>query len=391
MKKSTLFQTPYAIAVVLAAIAISVPAIFANKVSIPSGSLIKLVVGEKATITVGGTQGCKFDVLTNSTNSKVAGVSPSSTQKPSHKVTIEGLAVGNSTVTLVTANGSIPQCQGFEFTYPVTVTPSSTAILAQAKTKIADAAADLKALYKAYLTEYCDILELAADGLADNSLSTAEVISQLIEFTDATIADMAADAEDLMEDLAADLTARGVAAGFTALTFPRTLMMGGCGMWDAFITKALLDFDKAIEGLRKKAKAFAKQVDAADRKKGGQGITVSIPPAILTVGEGLLFIVDANPVPPPAPLKNLKITWAASARLNQNSTGELRTGGIADPTNGAVSVTITGPGGFSQTIPAAVDAKCTWSVSLAGLAPGQYVISASQGALGPVTRTHTVL
>lgn len=378
-------------ALALATLAALVPLAFANKTSVPNGTRFVLEVGEKRKITISGTKSCKFDVMTNSTNANAATVTPSDTQKTKHVVEITAVAPGDTNVTIMTANGSIPQCQGFTFSYSVEVTPPVKAAVDQAKGKLSDAAKDIADLNKQYVTDVNNELKALLQDRADADITTQEAIDDALDLFQDAYSGLVTDTNALLDDVDANIASRLIASGFTADNFPLTLVYGGCGIYDAFISKVFTDYYKTQATIQKAACKYFSDLNKLDIKLGGNGVTAIVPPAICSIGEGLQIAAAVNPAPPPKPKPNLAITWAASGHLTTDATSKLKTGGVADKDGGNVTVKLTGPGGSTSTQNVPVDNKGRWKANFSGLPSGDYVIEATQGTSGPVTKTHKVL
>jgi hypothetical protein len=364
-------------------------AALANKATPPSGTAIKLKVGEKFVIKVGGTQNCKFDVMTNSDNSKVASVSSTSVQKSSHSIEVMGVSPGATNVTLLTANGSIPQCQGFQFSYPVTVEPDIDGFAKQAKKKLADATKNAKNQFASDLKDFCDLLMAILASAKSNDITVEAALDDALELANLAVALIHSDADSAVNEILDGLDVRAVEEfGITFVDeLPLSVLPGGCGDFDKFESATHAAAQKALDMLLKKMKKFAKDLSAVDKAKGGGGVTILVPPPHLLYSGESEVIGFGNPPPPPNPPKNLKKTWHASGRLSDNPTGQMSMGGTADPGAGDVTITITKPGGGTEQTTSPVDNKCRWKAKFTNLPPGTYTAAITQGANGPVNTT----
>lgn len=379
------------IAITLVTIASIGTTALANIAKPPSGTALVLKVGESATIVVGGTMGCKFDTVRMSGDPGVATVEGSSLQKSSHKIIVKAVSVGSTTITILTANGSIPQCQGFMFQYPVTVLPNPALSLTWASTKLANASKAVRNLAKDYENQFkSEVQAIQLDYLAGN-INLFEAMSEAL-LSAADIYDgYVEDVEDILDELAESIAARQIVFGLLYSTYPITFAFGGCGALDKFYDKAEADFDKGTARIHTNLKKVVQTIDKEAKKQGLGGAVILVPRPWLALQHVPRIVVEVVPAPPDKPKKPLRVTWTASGRLSQNATSRLVGGGTADPIRGDVTVEIRGPGGFTSSQTVSLDNKGRWKVTLPAAAPGEYVFTATQTDNGPVTRSHMVL
>lgn len=356
------------------------PEALANKANPASGSAVFLNPGDKQNVKVSGFGGCSFEVMLMTTDSKVVQLSQKKDgAAKGHNVTLEAVGVGTAMVTITTANGTNPGCQGFNFTYPVTVTP------------------DTKDLQKAYKAETKSQLKLAKDAL---NAAIEEVCPAIDDVVDAVKDGEITpdDAIDALQDVGAlaatglaDLARSAVDTSFGALfTSPEALeylgidpsvlryLPGACGDYDKFEDQLEKLIGQAEKRFEKKIKKAIKDVEKIATKQGE---------AILFIFQTILGVpqpqtpvaLPANPpqTPAPAPPKPLEKSWTSSGRLSSSGVSSLRIGGIAD--SGQVSVEITGPDGFSDSDDFDVNEDCGWIADFGGIKPGVYTVKITQG------------
>ncbi len=384
---------PLSLLAVSLALFAAAPPVLANEAKPDSGTQLQIKVGECAFVTIKGFAGCKFDVNANSSQSGIVELSEPATQKPTHKLKIQGMSVGTTMVTFTTRNSTNPGCQGFSFMYPVTVSANPEAFDKQAKGKIKDAAKEIKDAQNDFVEFFCDELNLLLEDAKAGEVSTAEALDEFLTFTQSAIDSMSNGTNDGLNSFADDLDARAESFGITSFDqIAPSLLPGGCGDWDKLESGALKNALKAIDKILKKAKKFGKDLDALDEKNGGDGVTVLLYPANILVGQEAPPIGGfVNPPPPPPLPKPLQRSWRASGRLLDQMNGRAHIGGTADPGAGQVTVTVTGPGGAMTTVMADVDAvTCKWTAKFPDLPKGPYNVSVTQGANGPVTSTMAV-
>jgi len=358
-----------------------------NTVKPPNNTPVTIAMGKTFAITVGGSGGCLFDVNGMSSDNAVVTVPPASLQKSSHLILLTPVAPGTATITLTTANGSSPGCQGSAFTFPVTVTPNLTAAILNAKVKYVLAGKDLKTnlILIHFGTDL--VYDQIGDDLQAGLVTPTDALQSGLEATADAFNAMTVATQEALRATMDEISTRSATFGFDASTMPVKLLPGGCGDWDKFQGLVSLGYLKALADMHKDLKLRVKAFDAFVKNTGHEGAVVMIPSPTVSLSPPQVLV--SPPTPPAAPPKALRVTWSASGRLAEDANSRLVIGGLADPGAGDVTVTVTGPNAFNQVGMASVDVNERWKISLADVPPGSYVISADQGS-GAETRTHQV-
>ncbi|HKE01728.1 MAG TPA: hypothetical protein VKE69_12005, partial [Planctomycetota bacterium] len=173
-KTSAASFLPAALALLL--IATSTRTAAANDTIPANGTPISLIAGGTKVVVVVGFGGCTFEVNGMSSDMAVATVAANSPSATKHNMVITAAGVGTCVITLTTANGSVPGCQGFVFTFPITVTPNLKGALLQAKSKISAAAKDLKADLADIQSDLDDSYDAIGESLELGAITVDEAI-----------------------------------------------------------------------------------------------------------------------------------------------------------------------------------------------------------------------
>jgi hypothetical protein len=373
--------------VTLLFLAVAAPVAEANKSKQKSGSKFKMTPGQKTTVTITGTQGCKFEALhknSGDTDPKVATVQTPSKAGKSQKVIITAVGPGETEVQLETQSVDDPInffCNGFLFEYFITVVPDNKAYLKQVKGKLKTKTADAKAILGLVTKSFCDQTKFLGGEVKAGNMTAEDALAQAFDAMQfvANALDVAID-EEL--DLAfTDIWTRNAEAGFFIMDGDLAgLLPGGCGDWDKFEDGIRKLADKTTKTMTKKYKALVKTIDKSLAKEDDSilqifdilGFEFTVPPIPIPVP-----MPEAQPAPVPKPLKK---NFTSSGRKSSSETTRLHIGGSADPDGGNVTVEITGPGGVMSSTSVPVDATgCDWEANFPTLAPGSYTVKLTQG------------
>ena len=368
-----------------------VPAATANDSKPVSGTLLPLNVGEWTSVTIGGFGGCKFEVEATSDDEKVATVEfKVDTQAKKHKVMVTGEGVGMTMITVSTKNGTVPGCQGFDFTFPVQVTPDKKLFLKDSKKALKDAGKAASSMFndevKLYCTAVDDVLALVKSG----EFTFDELIDVIsLDWSFVTRA-LDAKRNQALDDAFAAVWNTPNAMGFTTLDDDMlSYLPGGCGEWDKFEEGLEKQADKAAKKIRAKLKKAIKQVNKAAKEVEAVVLLLNqlffAPP-----GLSVPLPLPADPAQMPAPPvpKPLRKTAVSSGRLSSAGVTRLDISGIGDEEGGQVTVSITGPDGFNDSEMLDLDDDCGFRASFTGIKPGHYTVTLSQNG---VTTTFTTV
>jgi hypothetical protein len=306
--------------------------------------------------------------------------------RKSHKVVIEAVGAGTANITISTSNGSILNCQGFDFFYEVVVLPDSKAFVKQAKAKLKDATKGLKDGLKFLEAEFGGVVDDAVDAVKDGTVDIDDAADQAFEIGQDYVDFIDTEVEDFLDDVYEDVWGRAGEFGVTELTPDLlTLYDGGCGEWDKFVDGVDKLVDKSLGVFTREFKVLTKASALKAAGVDDDFLFVFAHPQIVVEQDDPVQLPAAAPVDlPPSPLKPLAKTWTSAGRLSSSSVSKLHIGGTADPIGGSVTVFIVGPDSFTAQLVASVDENCHWRADFSSLPPGSYSVALNQGLIGPV-------
>lgn len=381
------------------ALAIAAPDALAN-ISIPaSNTSFTLKPKQKKVVVIKGAQGCKFNVFAESSNPDAVKVTYSKLQKTAHVVRVEAVGPGGATVNIATENGTESFCQGFNFVYPVSVDATTKDFVNQARGKLRDASKDLRSLVLDIKKFYCSQLNDIIKDLVKGEIDSGQAGDQVFDAGQDLIDDLRGEVCPYLDDLYDEIWGRASEYTLNEVFLDMTpevvsFIPGGCGEWDRFEDALSREIDRAVDTVEQKTKSSFKALDKQALKEDADWLAILDPPVLDDIFGSMPPVPLPAPVPqlvPPPPPKNLGYDWNLSGRLSSSPVSELKVGGVADPGAGMVNVQIDGPDGFSTSANVNVSDACTFKAEFSGLKPGAYVVTLTQGANGPVTKTMVVV
>ncbi|GJM21476.1 MAG: hypothetical protein DHS20C15_13910 [Planctomycetota bacterium] len=357
--------------------------LLANDSKPASGTEFSLLAAQIQVIQILGFAGCKFEIEATSSDEKVAMVSFNEGQAKKHKVQVEAMGVGSATITVSTKNGTNPGCQGFEFTFPVSVSADEKAFVKAGKMKLKDAGKEMKAALDDTVGEYCEGINALLKLVKAGEVSITDAIVLLSDVTALAAGDINRQVADLLDETEVALWNCPQAEGLDTFTDNiLSFLPGGCGEWDKFESGAVSQAEKAIKKVRAKLKKAIKQLNKAAKQIEAtvlilHQIFFGLPTTITPVP------LPANPAQTPAPAipKPLRKTSVASGRLSSTPVTRLDITGIGAMGGGQVTVDIVGPDGSSGQMMVDLEDDCTFRASFTGIKPGQYTVTLTQNGV----------
>ncbi len=366
---------------VLSLLCVLGPAVRANK-SVPvSGTVQVLTVGDLSLIAILGFANCTFKVDASSDNTKVASVQFKTTAGKKQKVMIKAESPGMAMVTVSTKEGSVGGCQGFDFTFPVMVTPDTKALLKMSKQESKAANAEIKKALGELVTAYCKELKTVVDDAKsgeislDDALDQMDALSSIVSQTLSLV--IGASSDTFFSAIWNSPAAQGFSGSNVDLL---GLFPGGCGEVDSFSQNLKKAAEKAKKVVERKIKKAYMQLEKVAKK---QDETILY---LFQVFLGFPLPITPTPLPtpmpqvqPPAPPKPLMRTWTSSGRMTSSPLTRLEIAGLGDAGGGQVTVKVEGPDGFESEMMVNLDAECGFLAEFGGVKPGNYTVTLTQG------------